>query len=315
MAIRLKPPSSAATSGSTVSSFPHSREFWAKLPRAAALRSREGIEEQLARRLEQALAARPTIAVDPLAFVEHWATQLARGRNPEAEFDRIHLDDLCLAFACGRGDPEALRVFQADLMPAAVSAMRGVDSSQAFVEEVSQQLLERILVASNGAPRILDYAGRGSLEHWLRAAALRLGLNARRSARRAPDQLAADSKWDAAAPTADLQFDLLQARYGPEFGIALKEAMGDLTSQERSLLRLHFFDGLSLNQIAAVYQVNKSTISRRLGRARETLLDKTRERLERSLKLGARELESLMQMLGPDLQLSLASVLVATPSR
>jgi RNA polymerase sigma-70 factor (ECF subfamily) len=298
----------------SVTSFPHSRVFWGKLPRAFVLRAREGIEEQLSKLLAEAQAARPTLSIDEKEFVEHWATHLSRCRTPESEFDRLHLADLLLAFGCGRGDSEALRVFQAEFSPIAVSTVRGVDSADAFVEEVTQQLLERILVAAPGQPRILEYAGRGSLEHWLRAAALRLALNARRSARRAPDQLAADSQQDVAAPTADLQFDILQARYGPDFGAALKEAMGDLTSQERSLLRLHFIDGLSFNQIGAVYQVNKSTISRRMSHARETLLAKTRERLEKRFKLGALELESLMRLLGPELQLSLTSVLFHTPA-
>jgi RNA polymerase sigma-70 factor, ECF subfamily len=264
--------------------------------------------------LAKALAERPGLPVDTKSFVEHWATHLSHCKTPESEFERLHLADLCLAFGCGRGDTEALRLFQAEFAPVAVSTIRGVDSSDAFVEEVTQQLLERILVAAPGQPRILEYAGRGSLEHWLRAAALRLALNARRSARRAPDQLGSDSQFEVAAPSADLQFDILQARYGPDFGAALKEAMGDLTSQERSLLRLHFLDGLSFNQIGAVYQVNKSTISRRMSHARETLLAKTREKLEKRFNLGAPELESLLRMLGPELQLSLTSVLIHTPA-
>ncbi|HMK73450.1 MAG TPA: sigma-70 family RNA polymerase sigma factor [Myxococcaceae bacterium] len=296
--------------------FPHAGTFWARLPRAPALRTRPGIEDQLAERLAQALSARSGLTVDHEAFVEHWARQLARAPEPEAEFDRIHLADLLLAFACGHGDPEALRMFRAELLPGAVAAVRGVDPSGAFVEEVTQQLLERILVSADGHPRILEYAGRGSLEHWLRAAALRLALNARRDNRRAPEQLAADSRWDAVAPTGDLQLGMLQQRYGQEFGAALKEAMVELSSQERSLLRLHFLDGLSLNQIGAVYQVNKSTISRRMSRARETLLARTRDRLERRLQLGPTELESLMRVLAPGLELSLTSVLMSesTPS-
>jgi len=293
--------------------FPHSSVFWGKLPRASALRARAGIEEHLGQLLVKALAQRPTLSLDARGFVEHWATHLSHCRTPESEFDRLHLGDLCVAFGCGHGDTEALRLFQVEFVPIAVSTIRGVDSSDAFVEEVTQQLLERILVAAPGQPRILEYAGRGSLEHWLRAAALRLSLNARRSARRAPDQLAVDSQLEVAAPTADLQFDILQARYGPDFGAALKEAMRELSSQERSLLRLHFLDGLSFNQIGAVYQVNKSTISRRMSHARETLLAKTRERLELRFNLGGLELDSLMRMLGPELQMSLTSVLNHTP--
>jgi RNA polymerase sigma-70 factor (ECF subfamily) len=298
----------------SVDPFPHSRAFWGKLPRAAVLRARPGIDEHLGRLLAKALTERPSLSVDAKSFVEHWATHLSHCKTPETEFERLHLADLCLAFACGHGNTEALRLFQAEFAPIAVSTVRGVDSSDAFVEEVTQQLLERILVAAPGQPRILEYAGRGSLEHWLRAAALRLALNARRSARRAPDQLGSDSQFEVAAPSADLQFDILQARYGPDFGAALKEAMLDLTSQERSLLRLHFMDGLSFNQIGAVYQVNKSTISRRMSHARETLLAKTREKLEKRFNLGAPELESLLRMLGPELQLSLTSVLIHTPA-
>ena len=296
-----------------MTSFPYAPLFWGRLPRAAALRERPGIDDQLASLLATALEARPSLRVPPEAFVSHWAAHLSRSQAPEAELERMHLGDLCLAFACGRGDPEALRLFQSEFLPVAISTVRGVDAAEAFVEEVTQQLLERILVAAPGEPRILEYAGRGSLEHWLRAAAMRLALNARRSARRAPDQLAADSQLEVAAPTADLQFNLLLARYGPEFGAALKEAMGELSAQQRNLLKLHFLDGLSFNQIGAVYQVNKSTISRRLGHARETLFQRTRGRLELRFQLGAPEMESLMRLLGPELGLSLTSVL-AQPS-
>ncbi len=298
----------------SVSSFPYSSVFWGGLRSASALRARPGIDEHLGLLLANALQARPSLSVDAEAFVAHWATQLSRSKTPEAELDRLHLADLYLAFACGHGHPEALRLFQAEFVPIASSTVRGVDASPAFVEEVTQQLLERILVATPAEPRILEYAGRGSLEHWLRAAALRLALNARRGARRAPDQLASDSQLEVAAPTADLQLDILLARYGPDFGAALKEAMGALSAQERSLLKLHFIDGLSFNQIGAVYQVNKSTISRRLSHAREKLLATTRALLERRFHLGAPELESLLRLLGPELALSLTSVLAPSSS-
>lgn len=124
-----------------------------------------------------------------------------------------------------------------------------------------------------------------------------------------PNPLPEVSQFEAAAPTGDLQFELLRGRYGAEFGRALREAFQGLESQERNILRLHFLEGLSLNQIGAMYQVNKSTISRRMARARETLLGRTRERLEQLLSLSASELDSLLELLGPRLDLSLASVL------
>jgi RNA polymerase sigma-70 factor (ECF subfamily) len=72
---------------------------------------------------------------------------------------------------------------------------------------------------------------------------------------------------------------------------------------------MHFMEGMSLNQIAAMYQVNKSTISRRMAKAREILLERTRSQLERALDLPGPELDSLLGQLGPRLDLSLTSVL------
>jgi RNA polymerase sigma-70 factor, ECF subfamily len=297
-----------------MSSFPHAEVFWSRLPRATALRAHPGLEQSLCEQLDRALNRWPTVQVDRLGFVEHWAAQLASPTQGLSDFEHLHVEDLYLAFACGRGDIEGLRLFSERFLPAAEGAIRGVDSSPSFVDEVLQQLQTRVLVAEGERPpRILDYAGRGSLENWLRAAALRLALNARRDARANPEQLQEHSQWDAAAPTGDLQFNLMRSRYGAEFGAALRQSFEDLEVQERNILRLHFLEGLSLNQIAAMYQVNKSTISRRMTRARETLVWRTRERLEKQLSLQPAELESLLHLLGPRLDLSLTSVLASEP--
>jgi RNA polymerase sigma-70 factor (ECF subfamily) len=297
-----------------MSGFPHADAFWSHLPRATALRAQPGMEQSLCAQLDRALSRWPTIEVDRLGFVEHWAAQLAGSKQGLSDFEQLHLEDLYLAFACGRGDKEALRLFRERFVPAAEGAIRGVDNSPSFVDEVLQQLQTRVLVTeADRPPRILDYAGRGSLENWLRAAALRLALNARRDARANPEQLQENSQWDAAAPTGDLQFNLLRNRYGAEFGGALRQSFKDLQPQERNILRLHFVEGLSLNQIAAMYQVNKSTISRRMARARETLVWRTRERLEQQLSLKPSELESLLELLGPRLDLSLTSMLASKP--
>jgi len=291
-----------------MSSFPHSEAFWAALG-PTQLRNRPAVEARLETQLAAARDRWPAVEIDGAAFAAHWGEQLSRTTDPEAALEQLHVTDLYLAFGCAAGEVNALRAFSVQLTSAG-AAVRGVDASPAFVDEVLQRLQTRVLVAEAGAtPRILEYAGRGSLENWLRAGALRLALNARRDARRGPDPLPEVSQFEAAAPTGDLQFELMRGRYGAEFGRALRQAFGELESQERNILRLHFLEGLSLNQIGAMYQVNKSTISRRMARARETLLWRTRERLEEQLSLEPSELDSLLELLGPRLDLSLASVL------
>jgi RNA polymerase sigma-70 factor (ECF subfamily) len=291
-----------------MSGFPHAEAFWAALG-PTRLRNRPAIEARLEMQLAAARDRWPAVEIDGAAFAAHWAERLARTADPEAALEQLHVADLYLAFGCASGEVNALRAFTVQLA-AAGGAVRGVDASPAFVDEVLQRLQTRVLVAEAGAsPRILEYAGRGSLENWLRAGALRLALNARRDARRGPDPLPEVSQFEAAAPTGDLQFELMRGRYGADFGRALRQAFGELESQERNVLRLHFLEGLSLNQIGAMYQVNKSTISRRMARARETLLGRTRERLEAQLSIEPSELDSLLELLGPRLDLSLASVL------
>jgi len=291
-----------------MSSFPHSEAFWAALG-PTQLRNRPVVEARLETQLAAARDRWPAVEIDGAAFAAHWGEQLSRTTDPEAALEQLHVTDLYLAFGCAAGEVNALRAFSVQLTSAG-AAVRGVDASPAFVDEVLQRLQTRVLVAEAGAtPRILEYAGRGSLENWLRAGALRLALNARRDARRGPEPLPDASLWEPAAPTAERTLELLRGKYAAEFGSALREAFASLEPGERNVLRMHFLEGLSLNQIAAMYQVNKSTISRRMAKAREILLERTRAQLERALSLPATELDSLLQQLGPRLDLSLSSVL------
>ena len=292
-----------------MTAFAHADAFWAALPAARHPPERASLERRLAERLSEAETRWPGLSVDRRRFVAHWAAQLARADDLGAAIEQLHLPDLFLAFACAEGDSRALRDF-GTLLGTVAGAVRSVDGSPAFVDEILQRLRTRVLVPDEGrTPRILDYAGRGSLENWLRAGALRLALNARRDARRGPEQLPDASLFEPVAPTADRTFELLRGKYAAEFGRALRQAFGSLESQERNVLRLHFMEGLSLNQIAAMYQVNKSTISRRMARARELLLARTRSALESALALPPAELDSLLEQLGPRLDVSLNSVL------
>ena len=293
--------------------FAHAAVFWGSLPGGRRPGDRTSLESRLAEQLAAAEARWPGVTADLRRFVAHWASQLARADDLDAAIDQIHLPDLYLAFACAEGDPAALRHLGL-LLNAVAGAVRSVDASPSFVDEILQRLRTRVLVPDEGqAARILDYAGRGSLENWLRAGALRLALNARRDARRGPDPLPDASLWEPAAAPEERTLELLRGKYAAEFGRALREAFASLEPGERNVLRLHFMEGMSLNQIAAMYQVNKSTISRRMARARETLLQRTRAQLERALELPAAELDSLLEQLGPKLDVSLSSVLA--PSR
>ncbi len=289
--------------------FTHADVFWGALPATCRVPDRSTVEDRLAAQLDAARECWPRLGVNPRRFVAHWAAQLAQADDLPRALDQLHLPDLYLAFGCAERDPAAMRALDT-LLNTVAGAIRSVDASPSFVDEILQRLRTRVLVAEEGrSARILDYAGRGSLENWLRAGALRLALNARRDARRGPEPLPEVSLWEPAAPTADRTLEILRGKYAADFGRALREAFASLEAQERNVLRLHFQEGLSLNQIGVMYQVNKSTISRRMTRARELLLERTRTRLVEALALPPAELKSLLEDLGPRLDLSLSSVL------
>jgi len=63
---------------------------------------------------------------------------------------------------------------------------------------------------------------------------------------------------DESDPTEGAEFD--------EFSDALHEALTDLDEQDAELVRLHYYEGVSMTDIAKKFGVNKSTIARRHSR-------------------------------------------------
>jgi RNA polymerase sigma-70 factor (ECF subfamily) len=279
--------------------------FWERLGGEVPAARRAALNPLIAERL----AAAERHGLTPERLLAHWARHL-RPAELEPQLARTHLADLALALACAEGSPAALDLLQSRLLPQALLAVRRIDPSATFREELAQSLLERLLVARGGAPaRILEFAGQSPLVHWLRAVALRQALNRRRDAGRSPEELAGETLVEIAAPLRDPQLELLKRSHGPAFSQALQEGLGALEARQRSLLRLHYVEGLSLAKIGAVYQVNKSTVSRWLDAAREALLARLGGTLEVRLGVAPAELESLMRALRSQVELDLSSLL------
>lgn len=293
-----------------MSAYDDTAAFWAELRRHRPVEPDPVLQQQVAAGLERVRTAWPSSGGRLERFLRHWARQAARGGSVGRELQLIQVEDLYLAFACAEGDAAAIAHLKARVIPRVLPAVRTVDPSETFRSDIEQLLLARVLVAEPERPaRIAEYAGRGSLEHWLRAVALRLALNRRRDASRVPDVAWGDVLPEVAASAGAPELELLRSRYVPQVSAALQRALAALPSQERNVLRLHYLDGLSLNQVGAVYQVNKSTVSRWLLRARERLLEDARQELETSLGIGGPELDSLLRAMGSALHLSLSRAL------
>lgn len=264
------------------------------------------LEGALAQAAGAARSAHPELSsVTDEALARHLASCAS---SPE-ELATLQAADVLLALACALGHVRALEELHrrmGQVVPRAVARLR---SNGAFLEEVRQLLSQRLLVPAEGsAARVLDYKGKGPLERWLRAAALRVALNLIETDKSPREQ--GDSAIRALPDQGgDPEMLLLRRRYAPEFKQAVEAALKSLSTKERNFLRLYFVEGLTVEQIGAMQGAHKSTVSRWLTRARETVGVQVRALLGDRLKLSAGELESLMGLLQSELELSLLRVL------
>ena len=215
------------------------------------------------------------------------------------------VEELFLAWACSRADANALRHLEARYFSQLSAAISRVDRSPEFIEDVLQQLREKLLIGAS--PRIGTYEGVGPLISWLRAAAVRTALNARRPLAKETTEDTALEELPLGGP--DPELAIIRSQHRAVFSEAFKSALGELSTRERNVLRLQGLDGLSLEKIGEVYGVNKSTVSRWLARVHEVLLEKTRTELSQRLALDQGQLDSLFRAMRSNLELSVARLL------
>jgi RNA polymerase sigma-70 factor (ECF subfamily) len=218
-----------------------------------------------------------------------------------AAVERIHADDLYLALACRGGHREALRRFEAAAIEPLGPAVRRVDSSEAFVDEVRQRVRTKLLVPP-AQGKLSHYAGQGPLATWVRVVAVREALDQRRGPKTVvSDEGLADFEHGATGP----ELGIVKAQYREQFAAAFQVALAELEPAQRNLLRLHHLHGLGVDALAPVLGVHRSNVARRIQKARRALLANTRRRLQIELAIGRDDFEQLMTMIASRLDLSL----------
>jgi len=267
------------------------------------------LEADLAAACARGHAAFDNLALDDQTF----AKQLARviktsGGDPRA-LSTLAIEDLFLACACLAGIEGAAAAFNlrhgATIRGTIARIVRGTDDG-----EVEQQLAASLLVGSVASPaRIASYAGKAPLDRWLGVAAQRaalMWLRENRTEVRARDGAAAEP---AASGNTHPEMAFLKDRYRGDFEQALKESLARLPERQRTLLRLHLVNGVSVEKIGQMFAVSQPTASRWLAAARETLLDDLKATLGNRLGASSQELASLAGMVASRLDLSLSMLL------
>jgi RNA polymerase sigma-70 factor (ECF subfamily) len=242
------------------------------------------------------LRAWPSIQLERGVFEAYVAERLG-----DVPLDDGQAESLYLACACARGDAEAVAQLDRRYLRDA-PYLRRFGDHRGFVDDVLQDLRERLFVEK----RIADYSGRGSLEGWLRVAAVRLAIDRTRKAQVLPEvELDHEPLVDAPDP----ELALLKSQHADEFASALAEVLRSLDADDRTMLRFYLTDKLTLAEIGALFRVNRTTIVRRLVECRRRILEDTRGRLIDGLKLSSEEADSLMRRLQSQLDVSIHRML------
>jgi len=214
-----------------------------------------------------------------------------------------HAVDLFLVVATLQGERRALEHLDERLSAVCRVAAR-VEPSEPFVEDVRQELRMKLL--SGPMPRLASYSATGSLSDWLRVAALRVSLNLKRSDRLLP----------APAPELDrligaVEESEVDRRYIEGFKSAIEASLMALTPRERTLLRLHFVDGLSLERIGTIYSAHRATVARWLAMARARVFERAKIELAERHGLRTADIKSLYRLLERDVNGSVSRLLRA----
>lgn len=242
----------------------------------------------------EAAKARYHFDVKDLAGLERFLGQGGRA-------DRIAAyADLALAWACAQNEPQALKVFEDELLAAVPPALRALDQGTGLTDEVLQRLRVRFFV--DRPPLVLEYLGKGALAGWVRMAAVHLALDVVRGRGAKPN---AQEALEHLADEHTQEKKHLQAEAVPKLKEAFLRAFDSLSSRERAVLRLHVVDGASIDQIAAVYEIHRATAARWVVAVREALQERTQQLFAQATQSSPDEVESLMRSLVSQLDVSL----------
>jgi RNA polymerase sigma-70 factor (ECF subfamily) len=257
----------------------------------------------LRRAVDAGRAEWPELALAPEAFARHLGRHFSEEEPPAPWLERVRAADLYLACACAEKVPGALDAFERRFLGAVPAILRRSGPRDVPADEISQRLRERLFV---GDAKIADYAGRGSLGGWLEVVTLRVAMEMRRRDRLV---LRDDSGEAAQIADADPELEFIKERYRGAFKQALRAALEALEAEQRNLLKLHFVDGVTLDQLAVLFHVHRATIARRIAAARAAVLYGVQERLRAELALDPDEFDGLLQLVQSRLELSLSALL------
>lgn len=263
--------------------------------------SDEGVDEWV----ERARRAWPALTCDEAEF-------RADCQAASAEGTVFYGEDRWLALACEGGQPQALRALERLLAPMLEQLVLRSRGSRIEAADLRQLVWQRLLVAAPpDEPKLREYKGRGALKAWLRVIATRLLVDVSRKQSGNESPISEERATDAlVATTSDPELMFLKHHAHGHLVQAVTQALAALGPDERTLLRQHLVDNLSIDQLAVAHGIHRATAARWIQSAKASLLSDARKRLISRMGISGGELESVMRMIESQLHVSIGRLLV-----
>ncbi len=246
----------------------------------------------------------PTFSLPPEVFVAYLRERLPADVARPLALRQMHTSDLYLACACARGDLRAFAAFDARCLSHLGRVLRRMGIAADLTAEVKQDIRSRVLVGDGGPAAIVEFSGRGDLRGWVRVMAVRQALRLQYRARREVS-VDDDELLQRIVVPGNPELDHAKVIYRQEFKRAFEGALRALPDRERTLLRQHHIDGLTIDELGTLYRVHRSTAARLLVGARLLVLEATRARMMSQLDVPRQDLDSIMRMIRSQIEISL----------
>lgn len=272
---------------------------------STALKGDSMLISALGQVLERAQRKWPTVQLPDEVFFERLGERVRDSSGVVGLLNRLRTSDLYAAWAAARGDEAAMAAIIDHARPTLAEALAPMRLAAHEQDELLQRLRERVFVGTT--PRIGTYSGTGSISTWLSAAVVRLAVDSKRAEK--PQDELDDELANSVADGSDVELSVIRKQFQGEFRVAFQEAFRELTLDERNLVRLTFIDRLSIDALAAMTGLHRSTVARRISGLRDELAKGTRRRLQERFKLTGSDMNSLMRVVVTAFDASLSSLL------
>lgn len=237
----------------------------------------------------------PALALDEPTFVA-WATAAV----PDVPNEQLNPADIFLVAACLLDVPGAARAFVEGPLAAAEPSVQRILTDPDARAELMQELAVHLLTPGPSAdPRLGQYDGRAPLRAWLRMTAARRALNKGRGKTKvvAFDAVAFDQASDH-----DPEMSMLRRVHRDDIGAIFAEAIAVIPDADRALLRLHYVQGSTLAELAALQRTSRSSLHRQLEAVRDALFARIQVLVRQRLQLSTSQQGSMLRIFQSDMR-------------